>query len=52
LPYLIWPEVRRKGVVDGEAAWVLTGGDGGTAFCWLGCQRAVREWPDHFCGMM
>jgi hypothetical protein len=33
LPYLIWPEVGRKGVVDGEAARVFTGGDGGTAFC-------------------
>jgi hypothetical protein len=43
LPYLIWPEVGRKGVVDGEVARVFTGGDGGTAFCWLGCRRAVKE---------
>jgi hypothetical protein len=33
LPYLIWLEVGRKGVVDGGAARVFTGGDGGTAFC-------------------
>jgi hypothetical protein len=43
LRYLIWPEVRRKGVVDGEAARVFTGDDGGTVFCWLGCRRAVKE---------
>jgi hypothetical protein len=43
LPYLIWPEVGRKGVVDGEAARVFTGGDGSMAFCWLGCRRAVKE---------
>jgi hypothetical protein len=43
LPYLIWPEVGRKGVVDGGVARVFTGGDGGMAFCWLGCRRAVKE---------
>jgi hypothetical protein len=42
-PYLVRQEVGRKGVVDGEAARVLTGGDGSTAFCWLGCRRAVKE---------
>jgi hypothetical protein len=52
LQYLIWPEVGRKGVVDGGAAQVSTGGDGGTAFCWLGCRRAVKEWLGHFYRMM
>jgi hypothetical protein len=33
LQYLIWPEVGWKGVVDGGAARVFTGGDGGMAFC-------------------
>jgi hypothetical protein len=41
--YLIWLEVGQKGVVDVEVARVFTGGDGGTVFWWLGCQRAVEE---------
>jgi hypothetical protein len=32
LPYLIWPEVGRKGVVDDEAARVFSDGDGGMVF--------------------
>jgi hypothetical protein len=42
-PYPIWLETGRKGAVDGGAARVSIGGDGGTAFCWLGCRRAVRK---------
>jgi hypothetical protein len=42
-PYLVRQELGQKGVIDGEAAWVFTGGDGSTAFCWLGCRRAVKE---------
>jgi hypothetical protein len=52
LQYLIWPVVGRKGAVDGGAARVFTGGVGGTAFCWLGYRRAVKEWLGHFCRMM
>jgi hypothetical protein len=33
----------QKGVIDDGAAQVLTGGDGGTAFCWLGCRRVVEK---------
>jgi hypothetical protein len=52
LPYLIWPEVGQKGVVDSGAARVFIGGDGGTAFCWLGCRRAVKKLPGSFYGLM
>jgi hypothetical protein len=52
LPYLIWPEVGRKGVVDGGAARVFTGGDGGMAFCWLGCRRAVKKLLGSFYRLM
>jgi hypothetical protein len=31
--YPIWSETGRKGAVDGGAARVSTGGDGGTTFC-------------------
>jgi hypothetical protein len=43
LQYLIGPEMGQKGVIDGGAARVFTGGDGGTAFCRLGCRRAARK---------
>jgi hypothetical protein len=42
-PYLIWSETGHKGVIDGGAGRVLTGGDGGTAFHRLGCRRAARK---------
>jgi hypothetical protein len=35
-PYPIWSETGQKGVIDGGVGRVLTGGDGGTAFCRLG----------------
>jgi hypothetical protein len=41
--YPIWSEMGQKGVIDGGAGRVLTGGDGGTAFCRLGCRRAVGK---------
>jgi hypothetical protein len=44
--------MRRKGVVDGGAAWVFTGGDGGAAFCGLGCRRAVKKLLGRFYGLM
>jgi hypothetical protein len=43
LQYLIGPEMGQKGVIDGGAARVLTGGDGGTVFCRLGCRRVVGK---------
>jgi hypothetical protein len=52
LPYLIWPEVGRKEVVDGGTAWVFTGGDGGTVFCLLGCHRVVKKLLGSFYGLM
>jgi hypothetical protein len=52
LPYLIWLEVGRKGVVDGGAARVFTGGDGSTTFCWLGCRRAMKRLLGSFYGLM
>jgi hypothetical protein len=42
-PYSIWSETGQKGVIDGEAARVLTGGDGGTVFRRLGCRRMVGK---------
>jgi hypothetical protein len=42
-PYLIWLEMGQKWVIDGKAIWVLTGGDGGTAFRRLGCRRMVGK---------
>jgi hypothetical protein len=42
-PYLIWSKTGQKGVIDGGAARVLTGGDGGTAFRRLGCRRMVGK---------
>jgi hypothetical protein len=42
-PYPIWSETGRKGAVDGGAARVSTGGDGGTTFCWLGCRRVAGK---------
>jgi hypothetical protein len=33
----------QKGVIDGGAVRVLTGGDGGTAFCRLGCRRVAGK---------
>jgi hypothetical protein len=50
-PYPIWLETGRKGVVDGGADRVLTGGDGGMAFCGLGCRKAVKEERNHFWGI-
>jgi hypothetical protein len=43
LQYLIGPEMVQKGGIDGGAARVLTSGDGGMAFCRLGCQRVVGK---------
>jgi hypothetical protein len=43
LQYLIGPEMGQKGVIDRGAVRVFTGGDGGTAFCRLGCQKVVKE---------
>jgi hypothetical protein len=43
LQYLIGLEMGQKGVIDGGAARVLTGGDGGMAFCRLGCRRVVGK---------
>jgi hypothetical protein len=42
-PCPIWSETGQKVVVDGGAARVLTSGDGGTAFCELGCRRVVGK---------
>jgi hypothetical protein len=42
-PYPIWLETGQKGVIDGGAARVLNGGDGGTAFRRLGCRRAAGK---------
>jgi hypothetical protein len=43
LQYLIGLEMGQKGVIDGGAARVLTGGDGGMAFCRLGCRRVAGK---------
>jgi hypothetical protein len=43
LQYSIGPELGQKGVIDGGAARVLTGGDGGMVFYWLGRRKAVKE---------
>jgi hypothetical protein len=48
LQYLIGPEMGQKGVTDGGAVRVLTGGDGGTVFCWPGCRKVVKEERDRF----
>jgi hypothetical protein len=48
LQYLIGPEMGHKGVIDGGAARVFTGGNGGTTFCRLGCQKVVKEERDCF----
>jgi hypothetical protein len=40
---LNWAGDGAEGVIDGGAARVLTGGDGGMAFCWLGCWRAAGK---------
>jgi hypothetical protein len=42
-PYPIWSKTGQKGVIDSGAGRVLTGGNGGTAFRRLGCQRAVGK---------
>jgi hypothetical protein len=39
----IWSETGQKVVLDGGAARVLTGGDGGAAFYKLGCWRVVGK---------
>jgi hypothetical protein len=43
LQYLIGPEMGQNGVIDGGVVRVLTGGDGGTAFCRLGCRRVAGK---------
>jgi hypothetical protein len=43
LQYLIGLKMGQKGVIDGGAVRVLTGGDGGTAFCRLGCRRVAGK---------
>jgi hypothetical protein len=43
LQYLIWLGMGQKGVIDGGTARVLTGGDGGAAFCRLGCRRVAGK---------
>jgi hypothetical protein len=42
-PCPIWSETGQKVVLDGGAARVLTGSDGGIAFCKLGCRRVARK---------
>jgi hypothetical protein len=42
LQYLIGPEMGQKGVIDGGAVRVFTGGDR------LGCRKAVKEERDRF----
>jgi hypothetical protein len=42
-PCPIWSEMGQKVVLDGGAARVLTGGDGGAAFCKLGCRRVAGK---------
>jgi hypothetical protein len=37
----------QKAVIDGGAVRVFTGGDSGTAFCRLGCRKAVMEEQNH-----
>jgi hypothetical protein len=43
LQYLIGPEMGQKGVIEGGAVRVLTGGDGGAVFCRPGCLRVVEK---------
>jgi hypothetical protein len=43
LQYLIGSEMGQREVIDGGAARVLTGGDGGTAFCRLGWRRVAGK---------
>jgi hypothetical protein len=43
MQYLIGPGMGQKGVIDGGTARVLTGGDGGAAFCRLGCWRVAGK---------
>jgi hypothetical protein len=52
LQYLIGPEMGQKGVIDGGAVRVFTGGDGGTVFCRLGCWKAVKKERNRFWEMM
>jgi hypothetical protein len=40
---LIWSETGRRVVIDGGVAQVLTGGDGGAAFCKLECWRVAGK---------
>jgi hypothetical protein len=42
-PYPNWSEMGQKGVIDSGAVRVLTGGDGGAAFCRSRCLRAVEK---------
>jgi hypothetical protein len=43
LQYLIGLETGQKVVIDGGVVRVLTGGDGGMTFCWLGCWRVAGK---------